>query len=294
VNDFLELVVGATASGCIYGLVALSYLLVTRPTGIINFAVGEWSMVAAFGGFMLLSRWELPYPVGMLVVVAAMFGVGWATERFTVRPLVERGAPPLAPILALLGMLVVFRELVSLGFGPDPQPVPPSFGFGRLELGPLAGSYQSFFIITMAGAVFGAAWWFFERTLAGKSFEAVAIDRRAAALMGINLRLVTSLAFAASAGVAGLAGLLVAPNVSAHYLMGLPLAIQGFTALVIGGVGRVEGALLGGLILAFAEQFTVRYAPVPPGLAMGVPLVLLIVFLLIRPTGLLLPREARA
>ncbi len=293
-NDFLELVVGATASGCIYGLVALSYLLITRPTGVINFAVGEWSMVAAFGGFVLLSRFELPYPLGMALVVLAMLGVGWATERVAVRPLVERGAPALAPILALLGMLVVFRELVSVGFGPDPQPVPPTFGFGRLELGPLAGSYQSFFIIAVALAVFGAAWFFFERTLAGKSFEAVAIDRRAAALMGINLRLVTSLAFAASAAVAGLAGVLVAPNVSAHYLMGLPLAIQGFTALVIGGVGRVEGALLGGLILAFAEQFTVRYAPVPPGLAMGVPLVLLIVFLLIRPTGLLLAREARA
>ena len=293
-NDFLELVVGATASGCIYGLVALSYLLITRPTGVINFAVGEWSMVAAFGGFVLLSRFELPYPLGMALVVLAMLAVGWATERVAVRPLVERGAPALAPILALLGMLVVFRELVSVGFGPDPQPVPPTFGFGRLELGPLAGSYQSFFIIAVALAVFGAAWFFFERTLAGNSFEAVAIDRRAAALMGINLRLVTSLAFAASAAVAGLAGVLVAPNVSAHYLMGLPLAIQGFTALVIGGVGRVEGALLGGLILAFAEQFTVRYAPVPPGLAMGVPLVLLIVFLLIRPTGLLLAREARA
>jgi branched-chain amino acid transport system permease protein len=294
VNDFLELVVGATASGCIYGLVALSYLLITRPTGVINFAVGEWSMVAAFGGFVALSRLELPYPVGLALVIAAMLVVGWATERLAVRPLVERGAPALAPILALLGMLVVFRELISLGFGPDPQPVPPSFGFGRLELGPVAGSYQSFFIILVTAVVFGAVWVFFERTLAGKSFEAVAIDRRAAALMGINLRRVTSLAFVASAAVAGLAGLLVAPNVSAHYLMGLPLAIQGFTALVIGGVGRVEGALLGGLILAFAEQFTVRYAPVPPGLAMGVPLVLLIAFLLVRPTGLLLPREARA
>ncbi len=293
-SDFLELVVGATASGCIYALVALSYLLITRPTGVINFAVGEWSMVAAFGAFVLLSRLELPYPVGMALVVLAMLAVGWATERIAVRPLVERGAPALAPILALLGMLVVFRELVSVGFGPDPQPVPPSFGFGRLELGPVAGSYQSFFIIAVASAVFLAAWYFFERTLAGKSFEAVAIDRRAAALMGINLRRVTSLAFAVSAAVAALAGILVAPNVSAHYLMGLPLAIQGFTALVIGGVGRVEGALLGGLILAFAEQFTVRYAPVPPGLAMGVPLVLLIVFLLVRPTGLLLPREARA
>lgn len=293
-NDFLELVVGALASGCIYGLAALSYMLITRPTGIINFAVGEWSMLGAFGGFLLLTQAGLPYVVGMVITLICMFLIGWATERLTVRPLVERGAPPLAPILALLGMLVVFREIVSLGVGPDPQPVPPAFGFGRLELGPVAGSYQSFFIITVTLSVFAAVWYFFERTLAGKSFEAAAIDRRAASLMGINLRRVTAFAFAASGVVAGLAGLLVAPNVSAHYLMGLPLAIQGFTALVIGGVGRVEGALLGGIILAFVEQLTVRYAPIPPGLAMGVPLLLLIFFLLLRPTGLLRAREARA
>lgn len=292
-NDFFELLVSASASGCIYGLLALSYLLMTRPTGIINFAVGEWGMVAAFGGFVLLSWLEWPYAAGMLLVAGFMFAVGWLTERLAVRRLVEQGAPPLAPILSLLGMLVVFRELVSVGFGPDPRPVPAAFGFGRLEIGPLAGAYQSFFIIAVTAAVFLGAWFFFERTLAGKKFEAVAIDRRAAALMGINLRRVAALSFAAAGAVAGLAGLLVAPNVSAHYLMGLPLAIQGFTALVIGGVGRVEGALLGGLILAFAEQFTVRYAHVPPGLAMGVPLVLLIVFLLVRPTGLLRPREAR-
>jgi len=128
---------------------------------------------------------------------------------------------------------------------------------------------------------------FFERTLWGKSFEAVALNRRAAALMGINLTRVTAFSFAAGAGVAGLGGLLVAPNVSAQYLMGVPLAIQGFTALVIGGVGRVEGALLGGFLLAFAEQLTIRYAPIPGGYAQGVPLLFLIVFLLVRPSGLL-------
>lgn len=292
-RDLLELIVSATASGCVYGLLALAYLLMTRPAGIINFAVGEWAMVGAFAGFILLSVFELPYFIGLLIVVGIMAVVGWATERMAVRPLVERNAPLLAPILALLGMLVVFRELVSVGFGPDPRPVPGAFGFGRLELGLVAGSYQSFFIIATTALIFVSAWLFFERTLAGRSFEAVAIDRRAAALMGINLRRVTAIAFGGGAVVAGVAGLMVSANVSAHFMMGLPLAIQGFTALVIGGVGRVEGALLGGLILAFCEQFIIRYAPIPAGLAMGVPLVLLILFLLIRPTGLLSAREAR-
>ncbi len=297
-QDFLELIVGASATGCIYGLVALSFLLMTRPTGVINFAVGEWAMVGAFAGFLFLSEWEWPYPLGVAAIVLVLLATGWATERIAVRPLVERGAPELAPILALLGMLVIFRESISLWFGPDPHPVPYPFEFARVEIGPLfgaslAGSNQSFVIIASTLVIFFLAWWFFERTLWGKCFEAVAINRRGAALMGINLSRVTSLSFAAGAVVAGLGGLLVAPNISAHYLMGIPLAIQGFTALVVGGPGRVEGALLGGLLLAFAEQLTVRYAPVPPGYAFGVPLILLIVFLLVRPTGLLKAREAR-
>lgn len=289
-EDFLELAVSAAASGCIYGLVALAYLLIIRPTGIINFAVGEWAMIGAFGGYVLLSRFEWPYPLGMAAVLAVVALLGSLTERLTVRPLVERGAPLLAPILALLGMLVVFREAVSLSFPPDPHPVPYPFGIGRLELGPLGGSYQSFFIIAVTLVAFAAVWLFFEHSLAGRSFEAVALNRKAAALMGINLSRVTALSFAGGGGAAALAGLLVAPNVSAHYLMGVPLAIQGFTALVIGGVGRVEGALLGGLVLAFAEQLTVRYAPIPSGYAQGVPLVFLMIFLVARPSGLLKPR----
>jgi branched-chain amino acid transport system permease protein len=220
--------------------------------------------------------------------MAAMLGfmllVGWATERIAVRPLVEKGVPLLAPILALLGMLVVFRESISLGFGPDPRQVPEPVGF----------EYLKFFMIGTTLVVFAAVWLFFERTTAGKAFEAVSLNRKAAALVGINLSRVTAASFAGGAAAAGLAGLLVAPNISAHYLMGVPLAIQGFTALVIGGVGRVEGALLGGLLLAFAEQFTVRYAPLPAGYAQGVPLILLMLFLLLRPTGLLAAREARA
>ena len=288
--DLLELAVSATASGCIYGLIALAYLLMIRPTGIINFAVGEWAMVAAFGGHLLLYRYEWPYALGMAAVVAFMMLVGWGTERIAVRPLVEKGAPLLAPILALLGVLVVTREIISVSFPPDPLPVPFPFGIGRIEIGPVGGSYQSFFIIALTLLVFAGMWFFFEKTLWGKSFEAVAHTRGAGALLRNPLARDTALWFAGGAAAAGLAGLLVSPNISAHYLMGVPLAIQGFTALVVGGVGRVEGALLGGLLLAFAEQFIARYAPIPSGYTQGVPLLFLMIFLLVRPTGLLRAR----
>src|SRR5260221_3029235 len=111
----------------------------------------------------------------MTDVLAFMAVLGWATERIAVRPLVEKGAPLMAPILALLGMLVVFRESISVSFPPDLHPVPFPFGFGRLEWGPLGGSYQSFFIIGTTLFVFVGAWLFFEHPGAGKSFEAVTL-----------------------------------------------------------------------------------------------------------------------
>ena len=297
-DDFLELTVSAMASGCIYGLMALAYLIVLRPTSIINFAIGEWAATGAFIGVGMLSTlvWphlEGPYILAAVAVVVVLGLLGWAVERLTVRPLVRRGAAVTSPILALLGVLVIFRESLTLIYGADPLPSPPPFGFKRIEIGIFAGASQQFFIIGVTLSVFALVWLFFERTVWGRAFEAVALNRRAAALMGINLGRVTALAFAAGAAVAGLAGLLMSPLTSAHYMMGLPLAIQGFTALVIGGVGRVEGALLGGLILAFVEQLGARYLPIPSGLTRAFPFALLILFLLLRPTGLLAPREAR-
>src|SRR5256885_3274364 len=104
-------------------------------------------MIAAFGGFLLLTKYEWPYPLGMAAVLAFMLVLGWATERIAVRPLVEKGSPILAPILALLGMLVVFREVISVSLPPDPHPVPFPFGLCRLEIGPVGVSYTSFIII---------------------------------------------------------------------------------------------------------------------------------------------------
>jgi branched-chain amino acid transport system permease protein len=296
--DLLELVVSATTSGSIYALVALAYLLILRPTSIINFAVGEWAATGAFIGVAAQTTltWpalEGPYWFALVAVLVCLGVLGWLVEALTVRPLIARGANITSPILALLGVLVIFRESLTMLFGADPLPSPPPFGFRRVAFGLFAGVPQQFLIITVTFALFAAVWLFFERTVWGRAFEAVALNRRAAALMGINLRRVTTFAFVSGAMVAGLAGLLMSPLTSAHYMMGLPLAIQGFTALVIGGVGRVEGALLGGLVLAFVEQLGARYLPIPSGLTLGFPFVLLILFLFLRPSGLIPPREAR-
>ena len=291
-SDLPELLVSASATGCIYGLMALAYLLVLRPTGVINFASGEWAMMGALAAYVFSGMLGLPSILAIPFAALVLALIGWMTEWLTVRPLVEKGAGHLAPILVLLGMLVVYHQTALLIFGGDQYPLEGPFGIRRVEIGPFGGSPQSFFVIVATLAVFGAVWLFFERTVWGKSFEAVAINRRAAALMGINLRMVTALAFAAGGAVATIAGALDGPRASVEVNMALPLAVQGFSALVIGGVNRVEGALLGGMILALAEDITRRYVPIPSGLALGVTPLLLIVFLMVRPTGLLRAKEA--
>jgi branched-chain amino acid transport system permease protein len=219
--------------------------------------------------------------------------IAWITGLAVVNPLIKRNASPMSKVLVLLGMLIVYRETSASLYGYDPLFVPMPFGFGRVEVGPFAGSSQSFFIISVVAVVFLLAWYFFERTIWGKAFEGVAINRQAAMLMGINLKIVGMSSFISAGMIAGLAGVLQAPLTSAHFLMGLPLAIKGFTALVIGGVGRVEGALLGGFLLALLEKLTIRYIDIPSGYALGVPLLLMIVFLLFRPNGIFQNKEAK-
>src|SRR5476651_1157914 len=142
-EDLLELTVSATATGCIYALLALAYLLILRPTSVINFAVGEWAASGAFIGVATLTtlvwpRLDGPYWLAVLAVVVILGVLGWLVEALTVQPLISRGASITSPILALLGVLVIFRETMTLLFGADPLPSPPPFGFGRVVIGPFA------------------------------------------------------------------------------------------------------------------------------------------------------------
>lgn len=292
-NDFVELMVSVGEAGGIYALVALAFLVTLRPTGVFNFALGEWAGLGAFVGIAAVVGLSLPYVIALPLVIGATAIIGLASERFTVRPLLEQDAPLLSPILALLGVMTMTHEGIIFFFGTSNQFAPSPLGAGPFVLGPIVGASQSLLIIAVTALIFVAAWYFFERTVWGRAFEAVAIDRFAAGLVGVNLRLTSALAFAAGGAIAGLAGLLQSPLTSASYLMGLPLAIKGFSALVIGGMGRVEGALLGGLLLALLERLVLRYAPIPSGYAIGVPLLLLILFLLVRPMGLLPPKAVR-
>ena len=144
-TDFFELLVSIGEAGGIYALAALAYLLVFRPTGIINFATGDLATLGAFAGVAFLVWMKLPYYLALPLVIASVGLVAFLTERLAIYPLLKRNAPPLAPVLALLGMLIVYREAGVAIFGTANLFSPPPFGFGRIEIGPLAGASQSFF-----------------------------------------------------------------------------------------------------------------------------------------------------
>jgi len=269
-----------------------------RPTGIVNFAVGQYAMLGGFAAVAVMTTILMPWPnlpfvPGLIVVLLAMALLGALIEFLAIRPLLQRVASHLAQMLSLLGVLIVLLEMGARFGGTEALPTEPPFGLRRVEFGPLAGTSQSYFTIILTLAIFAGTWFFFERTLWGRAFESVAIDRRAAQLMGVNLHVVTVAAFASSAVVAGLVGVLISGSTGAFYQIGMPLTVQGFTALVIGGVGRVDGALIGGVLLGLLEAFVMRFLPVPSTLALAVPLVVLLGFLVARPTGLLANKGGR-
>jgi branched-chain amino acid transport system permease protein len=286
VADVLDLLVSIAEAGCIYGLVALAFLVIIKPTGIINFCIGEWSMLGGLIGVSWFVQLSTPYAIALPATVLSCGLIAYLVELAFVAPLIERNAPILSSVLVLLGLMIVTREAAGWIYGNVNIYSPPPFGLAPLRFGSFNASPQTAFVVATTLVVFGACWFFFEKTVWGKAFQAVAINRGAAGLMGINLARVTALSFAAGGAIAGLAGTLESPITSAYYMVGLPLAVKGFSALVIGGVGRVEGALYGGLLLAFAEKVSIRFLPLPSGIALGMPLLLIILFLTMRPTGL--------
>jgi len=289
--DLLSIVVSAIETGCIYALVALAYYLVLRPSGIINFASGDLAMLGGMMGVVYSTWLGLPFAVVLLVSALSVGLISLGTERLVVRSLLVRGAPIAGIILALLGAMFVYRESAAMVFGVDILRVDPPLGYGVVDLAVVSIPAHTFLIVGCTAVVFIGIRVFFEATLTGKAYRAVSMDRFAAGLVGVNLSASSMASFFAAGAVAGLAGLLQAPLTSAHVLAGLPLAIKGFTALVIGGVGRVDAVLVGAMLLALIEKLALRYLPIPSGFIIGIPLLILIVFLIVSPRGLLGERQ---
>ncbi len=260
---FLQQLINGLTLGAVYGLIAIGYTMVYGIIGMINFAHGEVYMVSAYLcaiGLALLSFFGIhSFPLlifATLVFTIVVTGVyGWAIERIAYRPL--RNSTRLAPLISAIGMSLILQNYVQLSQGPNQQGIPTLLS-GALRMtvgdGVVQITWTKVFILVAALVGMLILTWIIQYTRLGRICRATQQDRRMAAILGINTDRVISLVFVIGAAMAGLAGVLVTMNYGTFdFYIGFIIGIKAFTAAVLGGIGSLPGAMLGGLLLGVAE-----------------------------------------
>jgi branched-chain amino acid transport system permease protein len=285
----LELVAQSIASGvaigCVYGLIGIGFCVIYNASGIVNFAQGAFVMLGGMVTYVGLTRYSLPLPLAALFSIAFVAIAGIVLERLVVRPLWNRQSTTFVMILATLAAQIVIERLTLLTVGDQPRTLPMFTDVPPLRVASIALSYQFFWIVGCSALVIAGLAWFFASTKTGKAMRACSINPEAAALQGIPVSRMLALSFALSAALGALAGVLVTPTQYTAFNVGVPFAISGFIAAIVGGFGRPLGALIGGVLLGVAQSLAV----VLLGAAFKnvAALSILLLFLFIRPSGVL-------
>ena len=297
-NEFLQQLINGLAVGGIYALVALGYTMVYGVLKLINFAHGDIFTIGAYLGMTLLVSGGLSgsmtpvLAVGLVVII--VFGLvallGVALERVAYRPL--RKANRLAAVVSALGASIVFQNAVMLIYGARvyvyPENLIPTLTFNIFGLNV---PVMRIIVIVSSLVLMLALYAFINRTRMGTAIRAVAIDQGAARLMGINVDRVISLVFFIGAGLGGVAGVMVGTYYGQiDFTMGWSYGLKAFIAAILGGIGNIPGAMIGGLILGVSEALASAYIAV--AWKDVVAFLVLILILIIRPTGLLGERTA--
>jgi branched-chain amino acid transport system permease protein len=281
-----DLFVGALAIGCVYSLVALGFAMIIRATGIIHFAQGEVMMLGSMSALSAL--WllpKLPPGVVMLVGMVASAIISVAMELFVYRTLRLRRIPIMNVITATVGMSIVCINAAQIIWGSEPLRYPELFGSGTYGFGGVRISPQLVWIMGMGLVIMGVLQLFLKHTRLGLALQAVAQDPDAAQLMGANLTKMMLVTFAITGLMAGAAGVMLGSLFFSFFQMGFITGLKGFIAATLGGLGSLGGAMLGGIVFGLIETFTAVY--ISSAYKDGIGMVLLILILLVSPTGLM-------
>jgi len=283
-NLFLQNVINGLNSGSIYALIAIGYTMVYGIIGLINFAHGEIMMFGAYFAFIAVTT--LGWPVWLVIVFSMVVTaiMGMTIEFIAYRPL--RTAPRLSALITAIGVSIFLQNLAQRIFGANPSVMPKIFpdkifNFGQIEV-------HSITLITIGLSVFFMALLdlYINKTKQGRAMRAVSENQNASILMGINANRIVSLTFAIGSALGALGGILYATayvNISAT--MGTMPGLKAFVAAVLGGIGSVPGAMLGGFIIGMVEVLTKAY--ISSTWADAIVFSILIVVLLFKPTGIL-------
>ncbi len=297
-EQFFQQIINGLAIGGIYALVALGYTMVYGVLKLINFAHGDLFTIGAYLGMTLFVSYRLAdiLPVyGSIILVALMVMglvalVGGLLERIAYRPL--RNASRLSAVVSAVGASIFFQNAILLIWGGNyyvyPESVRPTTIISLFSMGvPLI----RFVLIAASVMLMLILYWFIHRTKTGTAIRAAAIDQGAAKLMGINVNRIIALVFLIGPGLGGVAGLMVGLAYGQiDYSMGFSYGLKAFTAAILGGIGNIPGAMIGGLILGLVETLGAAYLTI--AWKDAISFFVLILILIIRPTGILGERVA--
>jgi len=259
VTEFLQLLIGALTLGSIYALIALGFNLIFSSSRLMNFAQGDLAMLGAMCGVTLGGTLHLPYLLVALGAAAFAGLVFVAFQLSVLQQLVRQRATLTSMVMATLALSIFLQGVAQLVWGRLERPVPTPMSTTPLHLGGVVIIPHDLFVIALATVAFLLMRLFFARTLLGKALLATGYEPEAARLVGIDPRRMVLVTFMLGGGFAALAGLIIGPLTFAAPWMGLSLAVNGFAASMIGGLGSTTGALIGGLLVGALHTFGAGY-----------------------------------
>lgn len=281
--QLLQLLVSGIAQGCIYGLIALSFVLIYKATETVSFAQGDIMMLGAFLAFIVMTVLGVPFWLTVPIVIAGVALFGVLIERVAIRPIL--GQPVFSVVMLTLGLGYVIRGLVTMipEIGTNTQALPVPYKDTILRVGGvmLAGEHVAVIVVTIILCLVLFA--LFRYSKVGIAMQATSQNQLAAYYMGIPVRSLNGLVWGLAAALAAIGGILLAPITFVYVNMGF-IGLKAFPAAVIGGFGSLPGAIVGGLIIGVMEALSGFY--LPEGLKDITPYIAVLIMLMIRPNGL--------
>lgn len=279
--EVLQLLISGISQGCVYGLIALGFVLIYKATEMVNFAQGDLMMIGAFFAYTYVNLFELHFAIAVPLTIVTMALIGSLTERLMIRPMI--GEPHFSVLMLTIGLGFILRAIAGATWGSEPRSVNTPYAGGVIDMNGLIIGYENLVIVLGTAALCLLLFLFFRFTRLGIAMQAASQNQLAAFYVGIPVKRIYSFVWAISAGISAVAGILVAPVSLIDPLMGF-VGIKAFAAAIVGGFGSLPGAIIGGLIIGIVEQFAGLY--LPTGFSDVSAYIILLAMLLIRPEGI--------
>ena len=283
-STLLQFLISGLSNGCAYGLVAIGFSVIFNASGIINFGQGAFVMMGGMITYALINFLAMPLYIAVVVAIILVTGIGLGLELVAIRPLWRRQAPLFVLIIATLVAQVGFENAALHALGTNPFSFPAFSQGDPVQVFGASISRQYFWIFGCSLGLVVALGYLYRRTMLGKAMRACAVNREFAQLLGIPVERMLASAFAVSAALGAVAGILLTPIQYTAYNVALAFTINGFVAAVIGGLGNPLGAFVGGLVLGALESVALVF--IESGYKEVVVFSLLLLILLFKPTGL--------